>query len=392
VSFVEGNDSIEFDVTARGIFQVADILEVGLVVVDEELRIQQWNAWLENASGMRSEEVIGRSICDVFPQISGSPKEAMFRRAVAGETIVMAHRFHEHLLPVRCPQGITQFDCMQQSARLVPLRSTSGVTGAMALIQDVTERVAREDELRAARDAAEKASRAKSEFLASMSHELRTPLTAVIGYADLMVQQIGGPILPLHQQHAQRIKSSAWHLIGLIDEVLTFSRAEAGREELLIETADICAAARMAMTLVEPQAAAKGVSVSLNSDCETLEFDTDSLRIQQILVNLLGNAVKFTDEGSVSMVIGMEGADLVVRVIDTGPGVPEDRRREIFEPFTQADQTATRAKGGTGLGLSVSQKLAELMGGSLILESSSAAGSTFTLRLPPYVAPASRTT
>lgn len=382
MSVTADRSAVEFDAVAEGMFQVGDILDAGIVAVDENLRIIRWNSWIESTTGLHGDALAGRDICEVFPALKGTPREDAFRRAVAGEMVVMSHRFHEYLLPIECGPMATSFQHMQQNARIVPLHGATQIIGAIAFVQDVSERAAREEELSIARDAAESASRAKSDFLAAMSHELRTPLTAVIGYADLLVQEIGGTLEPIQKQHAERIKASAWHLIGLINEVLTFSRAEAGMEELLFEEVDICAAARQAMTLVEPQAEAKGITVSVHAECDPLFFESDALRIQQIFINLLGNAVKFTEEGRVGVRIAMEGTELVVRVHDSGPGVPEAHRKKIFEPFTQADQTATRAKGGTGLGLSVSQKLAKLMGGSIALESSSPAGSTFMLRLP----------
>jgi signal transduction histidine kinase len=165
--------------------------------------------------------------------------------------------------------------------------------------------------------------------------------------------------------------------------VLTFSRAEAGREELLIEEVDICDAARRSIIVVEPQAAEKDIDVRIHSDADTILFSTDPLRIQQILINLLSNAVKFTEKGHVELKVGKQQDDLVITVTDTGPGILPEFHERIFEAFTQVDQTATRSKGGTGLGLPVSRKLAELMGGSLVVERSDTSGTTFCLRLPP---------
>jgi signal transduction histidine kinase len=247
---------------------------------------------------------------------------------------------------------------------------------------DVSERASRENELRLARDAAESASRAKSDFLAAMSHELRTPLSAVIGYAELLKHQIAGPMTAQQMVHADRITSSAWHLIGIIDEVLTFSRAEAGREEVHIEGIDMCEAARTAMTRVEPQAHEKGLALSLECECDVMPIQSDALKVQQIIINLLGNAVKFTEQGGVTVRVTREADHMIVAVSDTGLGVPEAHREHIFEAFTQVDQSATRAKGGTGLGLPVSRKLAELLGGTLTLDSHTGPGSTFILRLP----------
>jgi signal transduction histidine kinase len=306
-----------------------------------------------------------------------------FERAVAGETVLLAHRFHEFLIPLPQRSGPYIGTPMQQTARLVPMRNASGITGAIAFIQDVSERVIREEELRSARDAAEHASKAKSDFLAAMSHELRTPLNAVIGYSELLTQGVGGnTLLPQQKQHVHRITSSAWHLISIIDQVLTFSRAEAGHEEISISSVNLCDEARRALQQIEPQAIAKGIDVQLHLAEDPFIVQTDALRIQQILINLLGNAVKFTETGRIDVTVGRDEDAFAITVQDTGPGIPADHHEHVFEAFTQVDQSATRAKGGTGLGLPVSRKLAELLGGTLELVSSSPQGSTFRLRVP----------
>lgn len=365
-----------------GMLLVGDIFDVGIVAVSDDLRVVRWNSWMQAASKVAAGEASGRSLLDLFPAIAGTPREALLRRAIGGDVLVLSHRLHEYLLPLPAPGTVEDFELMQQSVRIVPLTEEEhGMCGAVAFIQDVTERVAREAELQRARDAAEASSRAKSEFLAAMSHELRTPLNAVIGYAGLLTHGVAGTLSAPQLQHVERITASAWHLIGVIDQVLTFSRAEAGREELAVEAVDLVATARMAITFVEPQAMGKNLSLTLRSDEDVMMIQSDPLRVQQILVNLLGNAVKFTDQGSINVSVKRDTDVVVVAVRDTGPGIPPAYRESIFEAFTQVDQTATRKKGGTGLGLPVSLKLAHLLGGALTLEEAEA-GSTFVLRLP----------
>jgi two-component system sensor histidine kinase/response regulator len=271
---------------------------------------------------------------------------------------------------------------MQQSARIAPLFAEGRVAGAVALIQDVTERVAREAELRAALELAENASLAKSQFMAAMSHELRTPLGAIIGYSDLLETEVMGPLLELQKQSMRRVKAGATHLLGIIEEILTFSRVDAGREPLHPERVDPAAIAADALALVEPQAQQKGLAVRLLVDDAPGELVTDPGKLRQILVNLLGNAVKFTDRGEVELRVWGEPERVCFQVADTGPGIPVEFIERIFEPFTQVDNTHTRVKGGTGLGLPVSQRLARLLGGDLRVESSGPAGSRFTLTLP----------
>ncbi|MDP9348187.1 MAG: ATP-binding protein [Gemmatimonadota bacterium] len=240
------------------------------------------------------------------------------------------------------------------------------------------------EDLRTARKTAEKASAAKSEFLAVMSHELRTPLNAVIGYGDLLVSETAGPVNAAQRQFVERIKASAWHLLGLIEDILTFSRAEAGKETVHRVRLDAGALARDAVSLLEPRAAAKGLALRVTVPDAPIEIDTDAKMLRQILLNLLSNAVKFTDEGEVELRLELaEAGRFVASVRDTGIGIaPEDQAR-AFEPFEQVDASMTRRQQGTGLGLGVSRQLARLLGGELTCESELGLGSTFTLTLRP---------
>ncbi|HET9983240.1 MAG TPA: ATP-binding protein [Longimicrobiales bacterium] len=234
-----------------------------------------------------------------------------------------------------------------------------------------------------ARRRAEQASLSKSQFLAVMSHELRTPLTAVIGYADLLASETSGNLNPKQAEQVGRIRSSAWHLVSIIDEILTFARMEAGREQVRFERLDATHLARAASELLEPQARARGLELHADVPPGPLWIRSDPGKVRQILLNLLGNAVKFTDEGGVFLTLHPEGDEwLAFTVRDTGPGIDAAHLERIFEPFTQADQSATRLKGGTGLGLAVSRRLAHLLGGDVTVESTVGEGSTFTLRLP----------
>jgi PAS domain S-box-containing protein len=250
------------------------------------------------------------------------------------------------------------------------------------LEQTVEELELRREEADAARAAADDASRAKSRFLAVMSHELRTPLNAILGYGDLLDAEVAGPINTGQRQHLHRIQQSALHLLDLINKLLSFSRIEAGKEEVSLESVDLAELARDAVALVEPQAARQGLELRIMIPDIAIEVETDPGKVRQILLNLLSNAVKFTEAGEVEfrMLVEAEAVSFLVR--DTGPGIPAEEQQRIFEAFTQGDGTRTRKKGGTGLGLSVSRELARLLGGEIGLESEPSAGSSFTVRLP----------
>jgi PAS domain S-box-containing protein len=231
-------------------------------------------------------------------------------------------------------------------------------------------------------EAALVANKAKADFLAVMSHELRTPLNAMLGYADLMEHEIAGPVTAGQRDQIARIKLSGRHLLTLIDEVLTFTRLEAGKEAIFVERADAAVLAREAAAIAEPLAAARGLALRLELPEHPVAALTDPSKVRQVLVNLLSNAVKFTPAGSVTLAVS--GDDRTVRfdVRDTGIGIAPDYLDRIFDPFWQVEQTQTRRVGGSGIGLSVVRRLARMLGGDVEVRSKVGDGSTFSLVLP----------
>jgi signal transduction histidine kinase len=242
-------------------------------------------------------------------------------------------------------------------------------------------------EAEAARAEAESANNSKTDFLAVMSHELRTPLTAIMGYEELLSDGITGPVTELQRQQLGRINASARHLLGLIDEILTFARVDIGRERARYETLSVNHTLGDAAALVEPMAAAKEINFIVELLDEDQAIQTDGTKLRQMLVNLLSNGIKFTDKGEVRVSCAVSGGVLEVRIADTGVGIAADNIEDIFEPFWQAEQTATRRTGGTGLGLSVTRKLARLLGGDVSVASRVGAGSSFLLTLPMKAPP-----
>jgi signal transduction histidine kinase len=243
--------------------------------------------------------------------------------------------------------------------------------------------------------AAQAASRAKSQFLATVSHEIRTPINAVMGYAELLEMGLGGPLQEKQAEYVGRIQGSSRHLLSLVNDVLDLSKIEAGEMDVRSEALPLRATADRAMEQVEPQARAKAIDLSLQWDCpEDDVYVGDEDRVSQVLVNLLSNAVKFTQPGgSVTVTCSASGAPptladaghgawVSIEVADTGIGIPPDKLEAVFEPFMQVDGSHTRREGGTGLGLAISRRLARLMGGELTVESAPGQGSRFTLWLP----------
>jgi signal transduction histidine kinase len=360
---------------------LGEVLELGVLAVDAQLVVRGWNRWLALASGRGAPEMVGRPLHELFPELHGQVEDAL-RRALAGSTSIWAHRFHRYFLPLPPPSGYESFGAMQQSVRILPSLRNGAVDGAVVIIQDVTERVAREEALREALKQAEVASQAKSDFLASMSHELRTPLSAIVGYMDLMEGEMVGAVAPLQKTFLGRVKTAARHLISVIEEILTFSRVEAGKEPVSVEVVDVHAIVRDVEEMFLPQALRKGIELQMTVPDEPVTLSTDATKLRQILINLIGNALKFTDEGSVDLSTLVAESTVTFVIRDTGPGIDAADLIRIFDPFTQVDQSLRRTKGGTGLGLPVSRRLAHLLGGDLTVESAPGEGATFTLRLP----------
>jgi signal transduction histidine kinase len=245
-------------------------------------------------------------------------------------------------------------------------------------------------EAEVARAEAERANNSKTDFLAVMSHELRTPLTAIMGYEELLSDGITGPVTELQRQQLGRINASARHLLGLIDEILTFARVDVGRERIRWESMSVNHTLADAAALVEPMAAAKSIDFIVETLDEDQAIQTDGTKLRQMLVNLFSNGIKFTENGEVRVSCAENSGILEIRIADTGVGIAADNIEEIFELFWQAEQSTTRKTGGTGLGLSVTRKLARLLGGDVTVASRVGMGTTFLLTLP-MKAPAGET-
>ena len=246
-------------------------------------------------------------------------------------------------------------------------------------LRDVTERRAFEDELMAARDAAEAAAKAKSEFLANMSHELRTPLTSIIGFSSLLAEMEGLSEGASH--YVQRIATGGQSLLSVVNDILDFSKLEAGQVELDPHPFDPAGYIEDTVELLTTQAENKGLTLGLIID-DTVPpcIDADCSRLRQVVLNLVGNAIKFTSEGRVSVSVTHEGGPtprLKVQVADTGPGIPAERRSRLFQRFSQVDGSVSRNHGGTGLGLAICKNLVKLMGGEIGVESEVGKGSVF---------------
>jgi len=271
---------------------------------------------------------------------------------------------------------------------------TLGVMCAQAIMRAhlrAAERSARE-EAEAARTLAEEANRSKAQFVATISHELRTPMNAVMGYTSLVADEVDGPVNAAQKDHLGRVRDTGKHMMGLIEDLLGFARIEAGEEVVRAEPIRLVDVVEESLMVVRPLAEKKGLRIRLEGPPQPVELHTDPRKLRQILVNLLANAVKFTEAGDVLLLLRVEGEDAEVRVYfevtDMGRGIALDDQKRVFDPFWRADPLAKSGGGSTGLGLSVARQLARLLGGDVsVSRSAPGRGSTFVVSLPARYSP-----
>jgi len=344
------------------------ISPAAVVVMDADERVTDWNPAASELFGYSAEEALGRSVDElVFGDADrGEGREITQEAMRVGRAQRIARRRRKDGTPV------------DVELKLVQLVVDGSHVGFLGIYHDVTE-------LQRARQEAEAATQAKSAFLATMSHEIRTPMNAVIGMTDLL---LGTELTGEQREFAEVVHSSGDALLHVIDDILDYSKIEAGKLELEHEPFDLRECVERALEIVAPRAWEKRIELGcLIDENAPAGIVGDASRLRQVLLNLLSNAVKFTEEGEVVVLVDAEAAArgqvrLELAVRDTGIGIPQDRMDRLFTSFSQVDASTTRRYGGAGVGLAISKRLVELMGGTIRAESEEGEGSTFRISLP----------
>jgi PAS domain S-box-containing protein len=362
----------ESEARFRGIVQS---LREGLIITDLNDQIQFVNGRTLELTGRTEDQLVGRSTAELLAATDRAdiPAERLERRRRG-----LTDRYEVRLTRPGLPETWLEITGG-------PLANADGViVGTLGTVIDISERRRYEDALLRARDAAEAASRAKSGFLSRMSHELRTPLNSVIGFARVLRRTGTDRFAAEDLTYLDRIQANGEHLLKLVNDVLDVAKIEAGRVTVDTGAVRVDALVKEVIEQLEGQSRAPGVDLRADVPSRPVDIDTDARLLRQVLINLVGNAIRFTLQGHVVVRLVLEPGTqrpLRIDVADTGIGIPADRQRAIFEPFEQADSTTSRAYGGTGLGLSIARSLCEALGYTLTLESAPDKGSTFSVHL-----------
>ena len=362
-SFVEMADNLRRTTVSNAYLDsiLGSMLD-GLVVTDAEGLIRKVNAATCTLLELEEDQLIGRPLARFMDveRLSGDdlePREGLARRQNGDSVPVLISR-----------------------AELVD--GQDHAQSRVWVFRDITRIRQSQDELIAAKREAERANEAKSQFLANMSHELRTPLNAVLGFSELVIDGTYGKISPAVREAMERVERNGQHLLGLINDVLDLSKIEAGRLALSLGRYDMADVVRTVEASLGPLAAEKQIALECSIPPELPAGWGDGRRITQALMNLVGNAVKFTESGTVSVGGECDNISFTVSVTDTGPGIAETDQHTIFEDFYQVDGSITRRQGGTGLGLAIAKRMIEMHGGRLWVDSQLGQGAEFIFTVP----------
>jgi PAS domain S-box-containing protein len=357
---------------------VQSVRDYAIFMLDTTGHITTWNAGAQRIKGYAAEEIVGKHFSIFYTQEDLDDGKPPRELEIATRTGV----YEEEGWRVRKDGSHFWANVVITAVR----KADGSLAGFAKVTRDLTDRrAAQERAIEAARQAAasDEANRAKSQFLAAMSHELRTPLNAIGGYTDLLAMGVRGPVTEDQVEDLQRIKRSQQHLLGIINDILNFSRIEAGQVTYDLTAVPLAAVIDTVGHMILPQATGKGIKLEVRDCPPTVVAWADRSKVEQVLLNLLSNAIKFTSEGRVELDCNWQDPEHVaLTVTDTGIGIPADQLEVIFEPFVQVGRSLIHSHEGTGLGLAISRDLARAMGGDIVVTSVVNHGSQFRFTLP----------
>jgi PAS domain S-box-containing protein len=357
---------------------VEGVRDYAIFALDASGVVISWNAGAERLKGYRANEIIGKHFSTFYP----ADDLAHGKPALELEIAARDGRVEDEGWRVR--KDGTRF---WANVVVTALRDEAGaLLGFAKVTRDLTERLLAEqraiDHARQLAEA-EASNREKGQFLASISHELRTPLNAIGGYAELIEMGLVGPITDQQREYLTRIRTSQQHLLRIINDLLNYSRIESGKVTYERRPVPLASVIETVASMIAPQMAARGITLQRGECADEVISIGDRLKIEQIVLNLLSNAAKFTPPGgTVTIECRTSDKQAVIRVADTGPGIPADKMEEIFEPFVQLGRSLSSGHEGAGLGLAISRDLARAMDGDVTVESAPGTGAVFTLVLP----------
>ena len=266
---------------------------------------------------------------------------------------------------------------MDENGEIIEILSVGNDLTDRKIAEDLLKRTL--EELTEAKEKAESADRLKSVFLATMSHELRTPLNSIIGFTGVLLQGLAGKLNDEQKKQLGMVQKSANHLLSLINDVLDLSKIEAGQLIIQLKSFNLIKAINKVISILMPMVLKKGLIIKTEFDMEKCEINNDERRMEQILLNLLNNSIKFTEKGEITIICKKKNTDIMIAVKDTGIGISNEDKNKLFKPFHQLNSSTVKKYEGTGLGLSITKKLVEMMKGEIIVESEIGRGSTFTI-------------
>jgi PAS domain S-box-containing protein len=417
---------------------VESVRDYAIFMLDPDGRVASWNAGAERIKGYTAGEIVGQHFSRFYPQdkiAEGFPAYELAEAARVGRfedegwrirkdgsrfwanVVITALRGDDGTLLgfAKVTRDLTARRATEEQARRLAAEEAARIEAdrrteelqrlsdelqeqAMTLEEQAMELEAQTEEAQALTEEmqqtnerleqalaeADAANRAKADFLKAMSHELRTPLNAIGGYADLLLAGIRGPVTPEQQQDVERIRRNQQHLLGVINDILNYTRLEAGQLTYDLGPVSLAEVVASVTPMIEPLTRARGVTMEQGSCQPEAVAHADRTKVAQILLNLLSNAAKFTPRGGrVTIECAAVNGHVVLTVADTGPGVPADQRAAVFEPFVQLGRSLTSGHEGSGLGLAISRDLARAMHGELTVADADGGGASFTLALPP---------